>query len=91
MHPESCRDCANLDDRRNLDKVALCALHHGPSVSCPEFKPKNESVDITLLYEQFCVNCANFEEVDGIPLCGRDHRPGIACGGFNPKIEQPEI
>jgi hypothetical protein len=63
-------------------------MHHGPSVCCQEFKPKNENVDPTRLYERFCVNCANFEEVDGVPLCARHHRPGIACSGFSGKIEQ---
>ena len=78
----------NLDDRRDIDKVALCAMHHGPSVCCQEFKPKNRTVDPTQPQERFCVNCANFEEVDGVPLCARDHRPGVACSGFNSKIEQ---
>ena len=88
MRIESCRDCANLEDRRDIDKVALCAMHHGPSVCCQEFKPKNENVDPNRAYDRFCVNCANFEEIDGIPLCAKEHRPGIACGGFNSKIEQ---
>ena len=78
-HVDSCKDCLNLEDRRDIDRVALCALHHGPSVCCQEFKPKKEDV------ERFCVNCANFEELAGICVCARDHRPGVACGGFRSK------
>ena len=80
---ESCKDCLNLEDRRDIDRVALCALHHGPSVCCQEFKPKNADVDKDKLYDGFCVNCANFEEIEGVCICARYHRPGIACGGFN--------
>jgi hypothetical protein len=83
MQIESCRDCLNLDDRRDIDRVALCAMHHGPSVCCAEFQPKHEiSATDGTTYERFCVNCTNFDEVEGIPLCARDHRPGLACGAF---------
>jgi hypothetical protein len=84
---KSCRDCANLEDRRDTDKVALCAMHHGPSVCCQEFKPKNAEVDPDRSDHRFCMNCANFEEIEGIPVCARDHRPGIACAAFKAKIE----
>jgi hypothetical protein len=40
---KSCRDCANFEDRRDIDKVAICALHSGPHVCCEEFKPRDES------------------------------------------------
>jgi hypothetical protein len=79
---ESCRDCANFEDRRDLENVAICAMHHGPSVSCPEFKPKEKEIDENKLYNKFCLDCANFENVEGIPICAKDHRPGIACKGF---------
>ena len=85
MQIESCRDCLNLDDRRDIDKVALCAVHYGPSVSCQEFKPKNGYSDADGSYERFCINCANFDDVKGVPVCTRDHRPGIACGSFKNK------
>ena len=86
MRIESCRDCTNLEDRRDIEKVALCAMHHGPSVCCQEFKPKSVEVDPDQLYERFCINCANFENVEGIPVCAKDHRPGIACSAFKSKI-----
>jgi hypothetical protein len=86
-HTESCKDCLNLEDRRDVDRVALCALHHGPSVSCQEFKPRNGSINAKKSKDRFCVNCANYEEIDGISICARDHRPGIACGGFNRREE----
>ena len=56
-------------------------MHHGPSVSCQEFKPKQEKPES----EGFCVNCANFENVNGIPICAKDHSPGVACGAFRNK------
>ena len=91
LHPESCRDCANLEDRRDIDKVALCALHHGPSVCCQEFKPKKAELELPQSHEMFCVNCVNFEEIDGVPICARDHRPGRACGGFNDKATRKVV
>jgi hypothetical protein len=87
LRTESCKDCLNLEDRRDIDHVALCALHHGPSVSCPEFKPRNGNVDADRSSDRFCVNCANFEEIEGVCICARDHRPGIACGGFNRRVQ----
>jgi hypothetical protein len=91
MEKESCRDCANFEDRRCEEGVALCAMHHGPSVCCPEFKPRNEKIDEENPYDRFCLNCANFEAVEGIPICARDHRPGIACGAFRRKNEVIEV
>ena len=85
MDVQSCRDCANFEDRRDMGKVAICAMHHGPSVCCPEFKSRNKKIDATKLYGRFCLKCANFENVDGIPICAKDHRPGIACGAFRAK------
>jgi hypothetical protein len=85
MSIESCRDCANLEDRRDIEGVALCAMHHGPSVCCQEFKPKNASVNPDNVHERFCLNCANYDEIEGVPVCARDHRPGRACGAFKRK------
>ena len=87
MKIESCRDCVNLEDRRDIEGVAICAMHHGPSVCCQEFKPKNYRVNINSTYERFCLNCANYDEVGGVPMCARDHRPGRACGAFRNKLE----
>jgi hypothetical protein len=91
LSTESCKDCANLEDRRDVDCVALCALHHGPQVSCPEFKPKDGDHNAKRSKERFCVNCANYEEIDGVPFCAKDHRPGVACGGFNRREEVAAI
>ncbi len=91
MGIDSCRDCANFEDRRDLEKVALCAMHHGPSVCCPEFRPRDETIDETKPYNRFCLNCANYENVDGISICARDHRPGVACAAFNRKEGAIEV
>ena len=88
---ESCRDCANFEDRRDIERVAICAMHHGPSVCCPEFKPRSKKTDTNKLYDRFCLKCANFENVEGIPICAKDHRPGIACAAFRRKSDALEV
>ena len=85
MNIDSCRDCVNFEDRRDIERVAICAMHHGPSVCCPEFKPRSRKTDTNSLYDRFCLKCANFENVEGIPICAKDHRPGVACGAFRAK------
>ena len=82
MSIESCRDCANFEDRRDIERVAICAMHYGPSVCCPEFRPRNRKTDVNKLYNKFCLKCANFENIGGIPVCAKDHRPGVACRAF---------
>jgi hypothetical protein len=84
----SCRDCANFEDRRDIDKVAICALHNGPHVCCEEFKPRDESKNPDNPYNRFCVDCANFEDVNGIPICAKHHSPGVACDGFKSRLEE---
>jgi hypothetical protein len=85
MEIESCRDCANFEDRRELDGIAICAGHSGPSVSCLEFEPRMQGKVARKLYDRFCLKCVNFENVDGIAVCAKDHRPGIACAAFRNK------
>jgi hypothetical protein len=63
-------------------------MHHGPSVCCQEFKPKNVGVNPNNVHERFCLNCANYDEIEGVPVCTRDHRPGRACGAFKSKTEK---
>ena len=84
---ESYKDCANLEDRRDIDRVALCALHHGPSVGCPEFNARSGNVNAKDSHENFCMNCASFEEIGGVAICAREHRPWVACAGFDSKAE----
>ena len=40
----SCRDCANFEDRRDIDGVALCARNAGPYVCGDDFQPKHETM-----------------------------------------------
>ena len=87
MEIRSCRDYANFEDRRDIDGVAICSLHNGPSVCCAEFEPKNEN----RLYNRFCIECANFGEINGIPFCARHHAPGVACGGFRSQLEKSKL
>jgi hypothetical protein len=84
----SCRDCANFEDRRDIDGVAICALHSGPYVCCEEFEPRDKSINANRIYNRFCVECANFEDVNGIPICAKIHTPGVACDGFKSRLEK---
>jgi len=88
---ESCRDCVHFEDRRCIDKVAFCAMLHGPaSVCCLEFKPRNGEIDEINLNDRFCVDCAHYEDILGISICSRAHKSGIACPAFRRKIEGKE-
>ena len=84
----SCRDCENLEDRRDIDRVALCALRHGPSICCEEFEPRDKNKNANNLYNRFCVECANFEDVNGIPVCAKLHAASMACDGAQSKLEK---
>ncbi len=86
----SCRDCANFEDRRDIDKVALCALPNGPHVCCEEFKLREDSRNPDTLYNRFCIDCANFEEVNGISICAKHHSPGVSCDGFKNRVEESQ-
>jgi len=88
MEIRSCRDCANFEDRRDIDKVTICALHNGPYICCEEFELKDKSKNANNLYNRFCAECANFEDVNGIPICAKIHTPGVACGGFQSRLEK---
>ncbi len=81
---KSCRDCANFEDRREIERIAICAMNYGPSVCCPEFKPRSSKVRKGI-YDRFCSKCTDFQVVNDIPICGKDHRPGVACGSFREK------
>jgi len=83
-----CRDCANFEDRRDIDSIALCAKNAGPYVCCEEFLPKNPSISENRLYYRFCSECVNFEDVDGTSVCAKNHTPGVACGSFIDRFEK---
>ena len=88
MVVRSCRDCANFEDRRDVDGTALCAKNMGPYVCCEEFEPSHESINANRLYNRFCVECANFEDVNDISLCAKNHTPGVACDEFKSRFEK---
>ena len=91
MATRFCRDCANFEDRRDIDGYALCAKNSGPYVCCEEFEPKHESINANRLYNRFCVECDNFEDIDGVALCAKNHTPGVACDGFKSRFEKLEV
>ena len=86
-----CRDCANFEDRRDIDGTALCAKNMGPHVCCEEFEPMDENINANRLYDRFCTECANFEDINGIPLCAKNHTPGIACNEFKSRFEKLNV
>ena len=77
-----CKDYANLEDRRDIDGVALCKRNEGPYICCEEFEPRDGSVNEDRLYNRFCSECTNFQEIDGTPICAKNHIPGVACEEF---------
>lgn len=77
-----CRECANFEDRRDIDGVALCAQLYGPFTCCEEFELRDKNLSENKLYNRFCGSCVNFQEIDGIPVCAKGHNPGIACESF---------
>jgi len=82
-----CRDCANFEDRRDIDGVALCKRNHGPYVCCEEFEPRDENINGDRLYNKFCLECANFQEIDDTPICAKNHTPGVSCEEFIDRFE----
>lgn len=83
-----CRDCANFEDRRDIDGVALCTQLYGPFTCCEEFELKDKSLSENRTYNKFCAECVNFQEIDGIPVCAKGHNPGIACESFVERFEK---
>lgn len=82
MTVKFCRDCANFEDRRDIDGVALCAQLYGPFICCEEFELTDKTLSENRMYNRFCAECVNFQEIDGIHVCVKGHNPGIACESF---------
>jgi hypothetical protein len=78
----SCKDCANFEDRRNIEGVALCANNRGPGVSCSQFRPLEKAEYSEMRDWGFCRECKNFEVINGKTLCAKRNYPGIACEMF---------
>ena len=87
MEVISCRDCANFEERRDIDNVVLCKKNRRPHVCCEDFKPMDESFN-NRLYYRFCVDCTYFEDVNETPLCAKNHIPGVACEEFTDRYEK---
>ncbi|MCX8170895.1 MAG: hypothetical protein N3E47_02825 [Candidatus Bathyarchaeota archaeon] len=77
-----CRDCANFEERRDIDGAVLCMKNHNPKIWCEDFEPKDGGVNKRRLYMMSCPECVNFEDNDGYPICARGHKPGVACEDF---------
>jgi hypothetical protein len=87
MISSSCRDCKNFEDRRDIDGYALCANNIGPYICCNEFKPIKDTLNENRLYNQFCLECANFEDVNSTPICAKNHTPRIECDMYKDRFE----
>jgi len=79
-----CRDCANFEDRRDIDGVVLCKRNHAAQVCCEEFT--NYSLNKDRLYNMFCTECENFQEINGTPICANNNIAGVACEDFIDKF-----
>jgi hypothetical protein len=82
MVTKSCRDCANYEERRDIDGTSLCAKNVGPYMCCEEFVPRDGTLSLNRFYSRFCIECENFEDVAGVALCAKNHTPGISCNSF---------
>lgn len=91
MEIRFCRDCANFEERRDIDGVALCAENIGPYICCEDFEKRDESINENRFYNRFCVECVNFEDVNGIAVCAKNHTPGIACQAFASRFEKLSV
>ena len=78
-----CRDCANLEDRRDIDSVAMCGKNHGPYITCEDFELKDAHKNEGRLYYNYCPECVNFEDINDTPICAKNHTPGVACDDFS--------
>ena len=84
----SCRDCANFEDRRDIDSAALCARNAGPYVCCADFQPRHETMDPDRPSNRFCVDCGNFEDANGWILCYHNHTPVVFCDEFKSRLDR---
>jgi hypothetical protein len=91
MIARSCRDCANFEERRDIDGAVLCAQNIGPFVSCEEFEPRDKTLNVNKCYNRFCIECVNYEETNEISVCKKNHNPGVACDMFKDRFEKLEI
>lgn len=88
MTAKFCRDCANFEERRDIDWFSLCAQLNGPYTCCEEFELRDKTLNERKMYNRFCVECTNFEEIKGNPICTKGHFPGTACEAFVERFEK---
>ncbi len=88
MTVRSCRDCANYEERRDIDGTSLCAKRSGPYVCCEEFRLKDQTLNDEKVSNRFCVECANFEFFGKVASCSKKHSPGAGCDQFRKKTDK---
>ncbi len=86
-----CRDCANFEDRRDIDGIVLCAQLYGPFTCCEEFELKDKSLSGKRMYNRFCAECVNFQEIGRIPVCAKGNSPGIACESLVERFKKLKV
>jgi hypothetical protein len=86
MTLKSCRDCANFEDRRDIEGTTLCSNNVGPYVCCEEFEPRDPNINKDRLYSRFCPECTNFEDIGGTFVCSKKHTPQVSCGLFTDRF-----
>jgi len=85
---KSCRDCANFEERRDIDDTVLRARNIWLNVCCEEFEPKDRNANADKRCNRFCVECASFEYINGTSICAKNHNPMIYCEEFKSRDEQ---
>jgi len=86
-----CRDCANFEDRRDIDGIALCAKNIGPYLCCEEFESRDVSINENRLYYRFCSECTHFQDINGALLCAKNHSLEVACEEFVDRFEKLNV
>jgi len=83
-----CRDCANFEERRDIDGTILCMKNHTPKVFARTLSLRDGVLNKRRLYLMSCPECVHFEDTDGNPMYARGHRPGVACEEFSDRFRK---
>jgi len=79
---ESCRNCRNLVERRDIEGFAACIRNHRPGIACEDFRARPDAPEFVKRGLSFCLYCENLAISGGFAACARNHRPRIACEDF---------
>ena len=50
MRTRFCLECENFDDRKEIERVVVCAKGHKSGTSCPDFKDRVTDIFYSYIY-----------------------------------------